>query len=129
MNMKKKVFLIIILIMVSVSLIGCAGNEINEPTSAPGSASVETEISDEEPVPTSEIPDEDNSFDELSYTYTVEQIQSAMEGRIDGTIVAVEKVEMDRDSITFAEPGEVIYDLWDSATEQEVVNRYSLFKL
>ena len=111
---KEMVFIIAILILCNFAFTACAGDDIDAPMMSPVTS--ETPIVDDD-----DIYVENSPAPEQDGFYTIEQIQAALEGKIIGTIIAVEKVEMDRDSITYTEPAHETYDL-SGATRYKVTH-------
>jgi len=131
-KVKNSIAFVVATMIICMALTGCGGSHI-EITPTTESNTPAPNLSPEIPTTpetSADISDEPNTTENTSEpyqeeTYTIEQIQTAMVGRIEGTIIAVEKVEMDRDSITFTEPGEITYDL-SEATRYRVTYEISI---
>jgi len=111
----KKYLLFVFVVLFLLALAGCANTTAEAPVATPEAIA----MPESTPKPTPEPMDVQQNTDTpspptstLAPLYTIEQIQMALEGRISGTILAVERVERFRDSITLGEVGHTItYDL------------------
>jgi len=119
----KKYLVFVFVVLFLLALAGCADGVAVPPMTTP-----EPTVTPEPTPEPVDIADFDETHQEPPAIYTIEQIQTALEGRIQGTITAVERVERFRDSITMGEVGQTItYDL-SEATRYRVTYEVVIFR-
>jgi len=115
---KKRILIFAILTLICLIFVACAEDTPNQSQPTPEPTPLETEETNQPEDPPAPIQEA---------SYTIEQIQAALEGRIFGEIIAAQRVERDRDSITMGEVGQQItYDL-SQATRYRVTYEVRIF--